>query len=201
MPFKNICTAPRRRPPFRSRPHQRRRVSATCLSASRSRRHTPACPAARPISGRRSAAASDGRHSVRAPSRCAAAWHASICTPTQARDEDRCSADCISGGDHFGRCPFSEAASSTRCQLEGRFCSQLGALRSTHIAYASYCGYSMPLYRPVTGLHLPATCTGVARGRPRSNLKFGPFGRETETRSKPLAAGGGTQGGARARGE
>jgi hypothetical protein len=67
----HTCTSHRRRPPFPSRLHQRRRVSPTCLSASRSRRHTHARPAARPISGRRSAATLDDRHDALAPSRCA----------------------------------------------------------------------------------------------------------------------------------
>jgi hypothetical protein len=58
----HTCTSHRRRPPFPSRLHHRRRVLATCLSASRSRWHTHACPAARPISGRRSTATLDDRH-------------------------------------------------------------------------------------------------------------------------------------------
>jgi hypothetical protein len=119
----------RRRPPFRSRPHQRRRVSAMCLSASLSRRHKPACPAARPISGGRSAATSDGRHGVRAPSRCAAAWHASIARPRRRGTRTDARPTVQVGALTSVKTYFSGATSSTRRQLQGRFQSLLVAFR------------------------------------------------------------------------
>jgi hypothetical protein len=124
-----VMQSRRRRPPFRSRPHQRRRVSAMCLSASLSRRHKPACPAARPISGRRSAATSDGRHGVRAPSRCAAAWHASIARPRGRGTRTDARPTVQVGALTSVKTYFSGATSSTRRQLQGRFRSLPVAFR------------------------------------------------------------------------
>jgi hypothetical protein len=171
----HTCTSHRRRPPFPSRLHQRRRVSPTCLCVSTATAHT--CVSGRQANQRTQERCHVGRPARRActiPMRTARQRGA----PAWAWDEDRRSADCLSSGAHPGRNHLAKQPVFRRCSIQGlSFVPVRLSLPSSNGCYngvaAPVCGTRLPrilsraLSDDATAFPPPLTdATGVLRCKP-----------------------------------